>query len=210
MDWYVIIIILGFLVAAFFFGLQIVFYYENPEDAEYSQGLLAKIAAIVGYQLMWLLAIGVPTDAYNGNADGGLDMALFWEIVFPFILVYMMFPVPYSSCFYEADTDSRVNQTPPWMQALKRSGIIFGICAALYTCLYFALRPSQIEECDAMGVCKLVDKNIPFSLFSGVLVGWFGWIIVVLYLGVGLVALPQGLFVSYINRPKPISQDDYV
>lgn len=208
MDWYVILIILGFLAVVFLLDLKILFYYEHPDDSKYNQGLTAKIVALVGFEFAWLLLTIIPTDAYNSNAEAGLDVYIFWDLVLSFVLVYLFVPIPFATTFYEADTDPRTTKTPPWFKALTVSGIVFGCSAAIYAVMYFALRSTKVLECN-QDSCRLVSAYTPFFLFSAIFIGFFGWILVVLYLGVGLVAVPQGLIVAFIDRPKPISQQDY-
>lgn len=207
MEWYAILIILGFLVIVLLLDLKIIFFYEHPDDSKYSQGLVAKVTALVGFQLVWLLLTGIPTDAFNTNASGELDMRLFWNMVLPFILIYLILPIPLAISFYEADTDPRTSKTPAWFYALKHSAIVFICCTISYIIMYFALRSTKVLTND--GTTELVDAYIPFFLFSAIFVGLCGWILITLYLSVGLIAVPQGLILGFINRPKPISQQDY-
>lgn len=207
MDWYVIIIIVAFLVVVFILDLKILFYYEHPDDSRFNQGFVAKLTTLVGLEFVWLLLTCIPTDAFNSNSGAGLDMQLFWKLVLPFILLYLIFPVPFATSFYEADTDPRTTKTPAWVRALKFTSIVFVCCFVIITVMYFALRSTKVLVCDPD--CVLEPKDTPFFDFSAILVGFFGWILVVLFLGVGLVAVPQGLIFGFINRPKAITQQDY-
>jgi Zn-dependent protease with chaperone function len=81
-----------------------------------------------------------------------------------------------------------------------------------------ATRPPEASDCPE---CNFVLTNgsiyystrqsfpVSFILFMITVIALFGYLLFVLFAGIGLVALPQQLIQNYRWRPMPISADEY-
>lgn len=216
MAWYVIPIVAVFLIVMLLLDIRLLFYYEHPDDTKYTPGLVAKVTAVVGLELVWVLLVIVPTDAFTSRSGLPLDIYLFWKIAFTFSFIHIFFCIPLATKFYEADTDPLLSKRPPWCQAFQYAIIVFVVASGAYLASYFALRNSYARICGTntnvgtkdygLVTCRYISIRTPFIMFSAIFVGFIGWILNTIYLGVGLVVMPQGLIVGFIDRPKPITQ----
>lgn len=101
MAWWVIVILVGVQVLMLAANLRFIYYFMHVDDYKYNQGIFAQVVAILGGQLIWLLFAIIPTDAYNTGFDGKLNMLYFWQMVYLFVTVYLVFLLPLGVFFYE-------------------------------------------------------------------------------------------------------------
>lgn len=214
LSWSVIVVLVAVLLGVLVLNLKLMFYYEHPDESGYLQGFVAKVTALLGMELIWLMGSLIPTDGILIHGAYYLNIKVLWESTLVFILATLLFPVPFALAFYSADTDSRIDSRPAWLQALRRSSIVCLVLCAVHVAMYFTLRNIEIRKCevgvDGKNTCVIEEDRVPFFLFSAILVGFIGWFLVVMYLGVGLVTLPHGLIIGFIYRPRPISQEEYM
>eukprot|EP01066_Platyproteum_vivax_P015762 Platyproteum_vivax@DN6926_c0_g1_i3.p1 len=198
--------------------LKLMWDYMLDEDKPIKQSLLIKIVILVGLALMWLLVSLLPIDVDNTRPSAGiLNMRAFWITVFVMIAVYLVIPLPFTSAWYQADTDSRVTTQKPIIQAVIWATATLVVSAAVVVSLFFALSyatiPVKKYECeqfaDALSAATVCDTKTSSSLRIGVsffvfmmsLMIFLGWWLFVMFGGVGLMALPIDLIIAFVDRP---------
>lgn len=228
MEWGIILYLLIYILGALVINLKILFYYSSPDDSKYNHELVAKVISLISLELAWLIISVTPTDAYNARNDAGLKISVFWELALTLNLCLILFPIPFAMAYYEADTDTRLARSPRWCRALKPSCIVLVIGVVTTVVLYFVLRSTKHNVClpiapvtnvvsgvssdtiiSSSAVCQLEPTRTPVFLFPGIIFAFLGWLIVFLYLGVGLVMVPAGLILDFVNRSKPMTQEEY-
>eukprot|EP00914_Ancora_sagittata_P006994 GHVO01013872.1.p1 GENE.GHVO01013872.1~~GHVO01013872.1.p1 ORF type:complete len:509 (-),score=58.80 GHVO01013872.1:166-1692(-) len=229
MAWWIILIILGYMAVVFLADLKMLYYFEHVEDKKDLGVLIGQVVVLVGFQISWLVLIGLPTDAYDVKQDGGLDMEVFWMLLYVLIVLCVALPVPFSIFYYEADTDPRVTKTAPWKKALCYGGITFSLIVICVGVTYAFLSEAKIDAvdlgCDEFepihdhpylpAKCWTVNSDgyavfrvdfITYMISCSSFVG--SWVLIA-YLGLGFVALPMDLILGFIDRPRPIDIETY-
>mmetsp|Transcript_29874 Transcript_29874/g.43855 ORF Transcript_29874/g.43855 Transcript_29874/m.43855 type:complete len:536 (-) Transcript_29874:134-1741(-) len=108
-----LLIVLGVtLLLLIIVGVYVIVHFGHPDDK--NDAYLPKIVVLFGFVLAFGTVLLLPLDVANGEGFvgcigwddigcGGLDMALFWEIVFWTITVTLFFVIPFTSFYYETD-----------------------------------------------------------------------------------------------------------
>jgi len=96
-------------------NLYTLVYWQHPDDK--NESILIRIIILTGLQLSSMSVLMIPIDVANNSGDrscdtssstycGGLDMGLFWQILFCIISFYLVLPIPFATFYYEADDGS--------------------------------------------------------------------------------------------------------
>ena len=94
-DWltltFTIIITISLIIA----NIYLLAYYCHPDDKGTAMGIIIKVFVVIGLGLAWAQVLMVPLDVSNNRTfGGGLDMKLFWFIIFMASVVYVLFFFP--------------------------------------------------------------------------------------------------------------------
>jgi len=114
-------------------AVYLLVYYQHPDD--HNDAYFPKLIVIIGIALAGATCLLLPLDVanndgfpgcdgYNTRLCGGLDMALFWDIFFWLIPVWVFIMIPFSSFFYEADDGMLMAGTSVSPNPVKKSRIV--------------------------------------------------------------------------------------
>jgi len=169
----------------------------------------------------------LPLDvAQRGSPYGGIPMDYMWLCVYCLIALLSIILLPFSIFFYEADDPDNPGQCG---EAMKATLILFVIVAGLFAVGYIFLGFSDVPivelsaplisantvAASCTGVCgtsstgSYVTYVVSVITFLIATLSVFGWVLFVIFGGIGLTALPIDLINSFRERPNPISQDTY-
>jgi LMBR1 domain-containing protein 1 len=167
----------------------------------------------------------LPLDVANAR-DGkyNIKMDKLWQISYMIIAAYIFVVVPLSLFFYEEDEESNC------CQRVKRAllmeffllvflGLLFGIS---YIFLKKAELPVRSTEIDfnqlgnglaSTGITSHKSEtlivNVSFPIYAMSLMSLFGWVLFVIFCGVGLTALPMDMILAYRYMPKRITREEH-
>uniref|UniRef100_A0A7S2RLI5 LIMR family protein n=1 Tax=Mucochytrium quahogii TaxID=96639 RepID=A0A7S2RLI5_9STRA len=178
-------------------------------------------------------------DTFGNVLCGGLQLKLVWEIAFLIIGVLVLVVVPFTIFFYESFDHENDSTCKACSSALIYQLVISGLFVGIYVVCYVFLRYSSLPVTDiqaplssfqdcpssAGATCsgitwstattpssnsdELIKIPLPFLVFLPAFLGFLGWWLFALYLGIGLVALPIDLIRAFVYRPKYIPRDLY-
>lgn len=106
MDVLMIVFIVLISIILLVTNIYILAYYCHPDDRGFGSALVCKIVVILGMILSWAQVFMLPLDVVNMvGFGGGIDMKLFWIIVYIITAVFVLFIIPTLIYYYEADED---------------------------------------------------------------------------------------------------------
>ena len=101
-----LIMIIIIAVALLITNIYILIYFSHPEDKDSVIGWILKGIVIVGLILAWCQVLMIPLDVSNNRTfGGGINMQIFWFIIFVLTLIYILVIFPISSSLYEAQDE---------------------------------------------------------------------------------------------------------
>jgi len=159
-DWFLVLTIVVTFLILLVAAAYLLVHYQHPDDKNdaWFPKLTVLLGIIVSLATVLLLPLDVANnqgysgcDGYDDTAFcGGLNMVLFWNIIYYVIPIFLFFLIPFMTFFYEADdgmlmAGTSVGATPNsrLCEALKYEAgvvIIFGII--------FGVMYSQLAESD--------------------------------------------------------------
>ena len=91
-----IIMIIIMTIVLLVTNIYILIYFSHPDDKESVMGWVLKVIVLLGLTLAWCQVLMVPLDVSNNRTfGGGINMKLFWFIIFIISLVYILIIFPY-------------------------------------------------------------------------------------------------------------------
>ena len=106
MDIFLLIFIILVSIALLISNIYILAYYCHPDDNTFGSALICKLAVIIGMTLAWAQVLMLPLDVANNRSfGGGINMQIFWEIVYISTAIMIIFIIPALSAYYESDPD---------------------------------------------------------------------------------------------------------
>ncbi len=106
MDIFFLIFIILVTIALLISNIYILAYYCHPDDNTFGSALICKLAVIIGMTLAWAQVLILPLDVANNRSfGGGINMQIFWEIVYISTAIMIIFIIPALSAYYESDPD---------------------------------------------------------------------------------------------------------
>ena len=103
-DWLTLIVVIILIVALLITNIYILVYFCHPDDRGSCVGWVLKIIVIIGLTLSWIQVLLLPIDVSNNRTfGGGLNMRIFWYIIYIITIVYILIISPISSSYYESD-----------------------------------------------------------------------------------------------------------
>jgi len=150
-------------------AVYLLVYYQHPDD--HNDAYFPKFVVIIGIILTGATCLLLPLDVANKDGYpgcdgyetalcGGLNMALFWDVFFWLIPIWVFLMIPFSSFFYEADdgmlmAGTSVNPNPKKKsRILSALGYTTGVVvfvAVLYWVTYYFLSYTYIPVKDYVG-----------------------------------------------------------
>ena len=225
-----LIMILLMTVALLITNVYILLYYSHPEDKEETIGYVLKVIVIIGLTLAWCQVLMIPLDVSNNRTfGGGINMRVFWLIIFVLTLVYILVIFPISSSLYDAQEEWSFCEKIKHSLCTFLVTIIFfvGITAILYAtigstdipikaieCKLPASLPNSNLEINPNEICagKVEDKSINLKvniiIYSMAVLTFISWAVFALFGGIGLASVPMDFFISFKSRPKTLNDED--
>ena len=229
-----IIMILIITVVLLITNIYILIYFSHPEDKESIIGWVLKVIVLLGLTLAWCQVLMVPLDVSNNRTfGGGINMKLFWFIIFIITLVYIFIIFPISSSLYETQDDWTACEKIKHSLCFFIIMIIFFI--AITGILYATIGKTSIpikkieydHNCDLGKIVFDSDKmisipdikcgikrddeslelNVNIIIYAMAVLTFISWIIFALFGGIGLASVPLDFFVSFKLRPRIITND---
>ena len=233
-DAMLIIMIIVMLIVLLITNIYILIDFSHPDDKESIIGWILKLIVIIGLTLAWCQVLMVPLDVSNNRTfGGGIDMKLFWFIIFIITLIYVLVIFPISSSLYETQDDWTVCEKIKHCLCFFLVLIIFfvGITAVLYATIgktSIPITKKEYEDCSIDNVifdsndpgflsklnCNLkrseesVELNVNIIVYSMAILTFISWIVFALFGGIGLATVPLDFFVSFKSRPKILTSND--
>ena len=215
-------------------NIYILIYFSHPDDKESVLGWILKIIVIIGLTLAWCQVLMVPLDVSNNRTfGGGIDMKLFWFIIFIITLVYILIIFPISSSLYETQEDWTACEKIKHSLCYFFLQLIFfiAITGILYATIgetsiiikkiecnngdsepLYIDSSKQIDISDIKCKWKPKDENIELNVniivYSMAVLTFISWIVFALFGGIGLASVPLDFFVTFKSRPKILTGED--
>ena len=221
-DWLTIIVVIVLIVALIITNIYVLAYFCHPDDKGSCLGWVMKIIVIIGLTLSWIQVLLLPLDVSNHRTfGGGLNMKLFWYIIYILTILYILIISPVSSSYYEADEawscKEKICHSLCWFFVYFLFFLIITII--LYasmgktdvpineiTCNYVDVFNSSFSDFSYLDNCKSAKGNIQmkvnFLVYSIAVLLFVSWLLFAFFGGIGLAAVPIDLFCSFRNRPK--------
>ena len=217
-------------------NVYILVYFSHPDDKESIIGWVLKIIVILGLTLAWCQVLMVPLDVSNNRTfGGGINMKLFWFIIFTISLIYVLVIFPISSSLYETQDDWTCCEKLRHSLCMFLVMIIFfvAITAILYSTigktdvpikkieynencskdliLFDSDSDTDIDfskiNCEVIINNESVELNVNIIVYSMAVLTFISWIVFALFGGIGLASVPLDFFVSFKSRPKILTSE---
>ena len=227
-----IIMIIIMTIVLLVTNIYILIYFSHPDDKESVMGWVLKVIVLLGLTLAWCQVLMVPLDVSNNRTfGGGINMKLFWFIIFIISLVYILIIFPISSSLYETQDDWTACEKIKHSLCFFALMIIFFI--AITGILYATIGKTSIpikkieyeQNCNYDNIilnsdriislsdihCGIkkddesIELNVNIIIYSMAVLTFLSWIIFALFGGIGLASVPLDFFVSFKSRPQIIT-----
>ena len=220
-DWLTTIVVIILIIALLVTNIYILVYFCHPDDKGSCIGWVLKIIVIIGLTLSWIQVLLLPLDVSNNRTfGGGLNMRIFWYIIYILTIVYILIISPISSSLYESDYSWSIKEKICHSLCWFLIYFVFFllITIVLYasigkadipitaiTCDYSLLSENSFSEL-TFSICEEADDTIKikvnFIIYAIAVLLFVSWILFALFGGIGLAAVPIDLFCSFRNRPR--------
>ena len=101
-----LIMIILMAIALLVANIYILIYFSHPQDKDTILGWALRIIVLIGLTLAWCQVLMVPLDVSNNRTfGGGINMRVFWLIIFVITLIYILVIFPISSSLYDTQED---------------------------------------------------------------------------------------------------------
>lgn len=91
-------------------NIYLLILYIHPDDKGWGSAVYCKILVVLGLTLCQAQALMVPLDVANRSAivAAGMDMKVFWYIIYIVVLAFITILLPYAIFLYETDEEDSV------------------------------------------------------------------------------------------------------
>ena len=223
-DWLTLIVVIILIVALLITNIYILVYFCHPDDRGSCVGWVLKIIVVIGLTLSWIQVLLLPIDVSNNRTfGGGLNMRIFWYIIYIITIVYILIISPISSSYYESDDSwsckEKITHSLCWFLIYFIFFILITII--LYATIGKADIPINSIICNYASIpshnsftpfdininsCEEHDSTIQikvnFIIYAIAVLVFVSWILFALFGGIGLAAVPIDLFYAFRNRPR--------
>ena len=221
-DWLTVIVVFLLVIALLVTNIYILAYFCHPDDKGSCLGWVMKIIVIIGLTLSWIQVLLLPLDVSNNRTfGGGLNMRVFWFIIYILTIIYIIVVAPIATSYYEADytwsCGEKISHSLCWffiyfLFFLLITIILYAsigkadVPAKRIICNYLPNDQKSFSEFRPENICEKNDEDIEidvnFIIYCMAVLLFVSWILFALFGGIGLAALPIDLFYSFKNRPK--------
>jgi LMBR1 domain-containing protein 1 len=207
-----ILVTIGLLIC----NIYLLAYYCHPDDKETCIGWVAKIFVVLGLTLAWSQVLLLPLDVSNNRTfGGGLNMKVFWFIVYVLTAIYILIIFPLVSGFYESDEDWT------FCEKFKHSLCCFFVmlfCFFLLSIiLYVTIGKAKVPiniNCVSIGSVYTYEEKtkieikVSYITYILAMLSFLSWILFAVFGGIGMAAVPLDFFHDFCTRPKSINSED--
>mmetsp|Transcript_12265 Transcript_12265/g.29992 ORF Transcript_12265/g.29992 Transcript_12265/m.29992 type:complete len:545 (+) Transcript_12265:223-1857(+) len=177
-DVFLILVIVVAFVILTIVGFYLVVKYQHPDDK--NDAYIPKLVVWFGFVLSGATVFLLPLDVANNEGYagcagfdtafcGGLDMDLFWTIIYWLIPVWVFFLIPISTFYYEADdgmlmvgTSVGVKPNSRIKEAVKYETFVVIIFGLIFALSYLFLNTTSIPVREVIG--PDYDAVTPYSI----------------------------------------------
>ena len=211
-------------------SIYILAYFCHPDDTSSFDGWVLKIVVVFGIILSWSQVLALPLDVSNNRGFGnGLDMHLFWCIIYYADFIYVFIIYPLSVSYYECDSEWT------FCEKLKHSLCFFILTLIIFitivVTLYILFGKAEVpitayeinlsdfnissETFITEQVINMtqnytevketnLELNVSLLIYAVGLLTFVSWFIFAFFGGIGLAAVPLDFFFDFCTRPKLI------
>lgn len=235
---FLVLVVLVMMVVFTVINVYILAHYSHPLESKFGESLFAKIIIIIALLVPEVMVLLLPLDVSNVQEGGGLDMKGFWYTMtmISMVFIFLIFPIAYF--YYETEGDetrSRIwHATKMEFFFLLISAIVLFVT---YFPLHKANIPIEDITCslpatvgtttDGSSVLQSITSakasletdcpqietsftaDISFAVYFTGLVTFIGSWVLIVFLGVGISAVPIDLIIDFRTRPKKISENKF-
>ena len=221
-DWFTIIVVILLVIALIVTNIYVLVYFCHPDDKGSVIGWVLKIIVILGLTLSWIQVLLLPIDVSNHRTfGGGLNMKIFWYIIYIITIIYILVISPIASSYYEADIDwscaTKIRHSLCWF--FMYFAFFLLITIILYasigkakipikkiSCNYSQnnqnsfstfLQPNSYQSSD-----DKLELKVNFIIYAIAVLLFVSWLLFSFFGGIGLAAVPIDLFCSFSKRPR--------
>jgi len=166
-DLFLIFVVVVAFVLLTIIGLYLVVKYQHPDDK--NDAYLPKLVVLFGFVLSGATVLLLPLDVANNEGFagcdgwatafcGGLNMALFWEIFYWLITVWLFLLIPFSMFYYEADdgmlmagTSVGAKPNSRICEAIKYEAFVVVIFGLIFAVTYLFMNSTDIPVREVTG-----------------------------------------------------------
>ena len=221
-DWLTVIVVLLLVIALLITNIYVLAYFCHPDDKGSCIGWVLKIIVIIGLTLSWIQVLLLPLDVSNHRTfGGGLNMRVFWYVIYILTIIYILIVSPIASSYYEADytwsCGEKISHSLCWFFIYFIFFLLITII--LYASIGKADVPLTKVTCDYLNnyqnsfssfenekSCESIDGDIEikvnFLIYAIAVLLFVSWLLFALFGGIGLAAIPIDLFCSFKKRPR--------
>jgi len=185
-DWFLILTIVVTFLILLVVATYVLVYYQHPDDK--NDAWFPKLTVVLGIVVSIATVLLLPLDVANNEGYsgcdgydsvafcGGLNMVLFWNIIYYLIPVFLFLLIPFMTFFYEADDGLLMAGTSVGGQAnsrvaeaLKYQAGVIVILGIIFGVMFHQLAESDIPVAEYTGGVDGVVvalANPPTSTFS--------------------------------------------
>lgn len=162
MDIFLIVVTLIIFALLFVIGAYLLVHFTHRDDK--NDSYFPKFVVLTGFVLCGSVVLLLPLDVANNDGYagcdgydtklcGGLNMELFWNIIYVMVLVWIVVMIPFSTFFYEADDGMLMSGTAAGkkesansrlVEAIKYEIIVLVVAGLLFLLTYFFLKETNI------------------------------------------------------------------
>ena len=221
-DWLTIIVVFILVIALLVTNIYILAYFCHPDDKGSCLGWVMKIIVIIGLTLAWIQVLLLPLDVSNSRTfGGGLNMKVFWYIIYILTIIYILVVSPIASSYYDTDytwsCGEKISHSLCWFAIyfiffLLITIILYAsigkadIPITRITCNYSENNQKSNAEFLNNDNCESVDGDIEldvnFIIYAMAVLLFVSWLLFAFFGGIGLAAVPIDLFCSFRHRPR--------
>jgi len=220
------------LIVFWIFSTYVLIHYGHPDDVTGSRW--PKLIIVLSLTMVMANILMLPLDVGSRQSRyGGLPMTYLWYTTYALMCLVGLFLIPFSIFWYEAEDPlkprKKLGRQAFWKMMiiiiLFVAGCVIGYIflgiAEINTLIIVAplrdVRTSDLIESSAciVGVtCStqtyvLLLWKVSFIIWLFTVMAFAGFLVFVVFGGIGLIALPHDIIYSWWTRPHPIEESEY-
>jgi len=182
-DWFLILTIVVAFVLLLVVAVYALVHYQHPDDK--NDAYIPKLTIIVGFVLAGATVLLLPLDVannegysgcdgYDTSFCGGLNMVLFWNIIYFAIPLFIFILIPFMTFYYEADdgmtmanTSVGANPNSRICEAIKYETAVLLIFGIIFTVLFLTLNESNVPVTQYTGLTTGIPVTVPQNIPDG-------------------------------------------